>query len=779
MTEHRMPNLWFDLETFSERPIKDGSYRYAEACEVMLWAWADGDGDVKVWDLVNGTLNYADEFSGSWVEDRVAAGSLLPPLELARLIENPDYLVWAHNGGMFDFPVIDRQLPHIARCIAPERRRDTMVQAFSHAMPGALDKLGDVLNITEDKRKIKEGKKLVHLFCMPQSDAFFEKHGARRATKQTHPAEWQRFIEYAGGDIVTMREAHRLLPMWNYKGKQVDLCLLDWKINGRGFTVDKELAEAAVRCSEESRARLSRKTVEATEGAVTNATQRDALLAHILGIYGVDLPDMRADTLERRMADEDLPEPVRELLSLRLQASMNSAAKFKTVLRSVCDDGRLRGGAQFRGAGRTGRWAHRMFQHGNILRQTLPHSVIDACVDAIKTADAEVLDLMTGNVPLAIGNTVRGAIVAPPGKKLIVCDLSNIEGRMAAWLAGEEWKLKAFRDFDHGIGHDLYIVAYAKSFNVDPATIGKKSPERQIGKVEELMFQYGGGVGAWLTGAATYGIDLDAMTEAVYPTLPEWAIKESQDFLEWLYKGIDEKLSKALKKLAVEEADGPDAPDFAPMPTAEQWAAECAAEQAALTEKWKADKLKARHGLAERTFVACDAIKRLWRQAHPAISSYWKELEDAVRRAINEPGVTLTCRRLKVRRDGGWLRIGLPSGRALCYPSPKIEADGAITYTGLNQYTRQWGRVKTYGGKLFENVTQAASCDQFAECMPFAEAEGYAAVAHVHDELICEVPDSPEFTHQRLAEPMCSNLGWNEGLPLAAAGFETYRYRKE
>lgn len=66
MTEHRMPNLWFDLETFSERPIKDGSYRYAEACEVMLWAWADGDGDVKVWDLVNGTLNYADEFSGSW-----------------------------------------------------------------------------------------------------------------------------------------------------------------------------------------------------------------------------------------------------------------------------------------------------------------------------------------------------------------------------------------------------------------------------------------------------------------------------------------------------------------------------------------------------------------------------------------------------------------------------------------------------------------------------------------------------------------------------------------
>jgi DNA polymerase len=205
---------------------------------------------------------------------------------------------------------------------------------------------------------------------------------------------------------------------------------------------------------------------------------------------------------------------------------------------------------------------------------------------------------------------------------------------------------------------------------------------------------------------------------------------------------------------------------------------------------------KARHGLAERTFVACDAIKRLWRAAHPQISSYWKELENTVTEALLQPGVTFPCRKVKVRCDGGWLRIGLPSARALCYPSARIEPSeipskndpgkpvrnphaGQISYVGLDQYTRQWGRVYTYGGKLFENITQAAACDQLAECMPLVEDAGYGIVLSVHDELVSETPDTDEYTADGLAALMCSDLGWNKGLPLAAAGFECYRYRKE
>jgi DNA polymerase len=134
---------------------------------------------------------------------------------------------------------------------------------------------------------------------------------------------------------------------------------------------------------------------------------------------------------------------------------------------------------------------------------------------------------------------------------------------------------------------------------------------------------------------------------------------------------------------------------------------------------------------------------------------------------------------VKIRRDGGWLRIALPSGRALCYPSIQVdEKSGDISYVGHDTYTRKWGRTYTYGGKLFENIVQAAACDQLAECMPLAEAEGYAVVLSVHDELVTEVPDEEAYSADRLGEIMCSDLGWNAGLPLAADGFEAKRYRK-
>jgi DNA polymerase len=771
-----MRDTYHDLETFSPTPIKNGTHIYAEQAEVMLWSFADGDGTIYVWDAVNSSLHWQEELSGVWESNEVTRNFL--PQQLMDLVVDDEALVWFQNGGQFDFVVLKHAMPEVLARIPMRRWRDTMVQAFAHSLPGALEKLGDVLNISEDKRKLKEGKRLVQLFCKPQGDAFFEKHGTRRATKQTHPAEWQRFIEYAGGDITTMREARRLMPQWNYKGSQIDLWHLDLRINYRGFAVDLDLANAAVEMAEKTKDRLAKRTQELTDGAVEAATQRDALLAHILEIHGVSLPDMQADTLERRMRDPDLPDAVRELLGVRLQASMNSVSKYKTLLRGVSSDGRLRGTMQFRGAGRTGRVAHRLFQPGNLPRTWLAQRLIELAIEWVKSGYIDEIELAIGEVMQVLSNTIRGSIVAEPGKKLVVADLANIEGRMAAWLAGEEWKLQAFRDYDTVLGvdakgkklrkgADLYILAYAKSFNVPPESVPEKGPERQIGKVEELMFQYGGGVGAWITGAATYGIDLNAMTEQVWGVLPDWAKDEAEKFLRWLYEGAETKLKKAREKAEQAAQDG-----GIPVEEFDH-------QIAVATAAFDAAKFKARHGLPEKTFIACDAIKRLWRKAHPAISSYWKELEDTVKTALINPGVTYPCRRVKIRRDGAWLRIGLPSGRALCYPNPKVNKAGSITYTGFNQYTNQWGEISTYGGKLFENITQAAACDQLLECGPAAEAAGYDIVLSVHDEYVTETPDEDRYSADELGRLMCSDLGWNAGLPLAAAGFETYRYKKE
>ena len=95
-----------------------------------------------------------------------------------------------------------------------------MAQALAHSLPGGLDKLCEIFNIAEDKAKIKDGKALIQLFCKPRP----KKQKLRRATRETHPDEWARFIEYGVNDIEAMREVHRKMPKWNYpyEGREID-----------------------------------------------------------------------------------------------------------------------------------------------------------------------------------------------------------------------------------------------------------------------------------------------------------------------------------------------------------------------------------------------------------------------------------------------------------------------------------------------------------------------------------------------------------------------------
>lgn len=685
--------IWIDTETFSATPIKHGTYRYASDSEVLIVTYAFDQDPVQLWD--------------------VTAGRPMPG-DLEYALKDSDDEITAHNA-MFDRIVLALS-KNIKVRVPIARWRCTMARALAHSLPGSLDKLCEILNVPIDQRKLKTGRTLMRLFTQPRP----KNSKIPRATRYTHPVEWEQFCDYATHDIEAMRACAAKLPVWNYSGGELALWHLDQKINDRGFLVDVDFARAATRAVDRAQRRLSARAAELTQDAVASTTQRDRLLAHILQEYAVDLPDMQASTIERRLRDPDLPPELRELLAVRMEATTTSTSKYNALIRGATN-GRLCGTKQFCGAGRTGRWGGRGFQPDNLPRPSHTQPEIVEFIDSV-LADCE--DLIEGDVMGLASSAIRGCIVAPPGRKLVVGDLSNIEGRKAAWLAGEEWKLTAFRDFDAGRGTDTYKLAYAKAFRMSPEDVTKE--QRQVGKVMELMLQYEGGVGAFVTGAATYGVDLDAMAAAAWPTLPGDVVHEAEGFLEWCRK---EKR-----------------PTFA---------------------------------LADRTFIVCDSLKRLWRRAHPAIASYWPELKDTVIAAINEPGNTLPCRRLKVRCDGAWLRIGLPSGRALCYPSPRVGEGNVISYMGVNQYTRAWARIKTYGGKLLENVTQAASRDVLTYGMIEAEARHYDVVLHVHDELVTEVPESPEFSVGDLAAIMAAPIPWAEGLPLAASGFEARRYKKE
>lgn len=683
--------LYLDTETYSDIPIKHGTHRYAEHVEVMLVAWAINDGESAVWDRT------ADEPM---------------PARLEHALADPAVQVTMHNSH-FDRTVLRHGM---SITLPPTRIHDTMVQALAHGLPGSLDDLCTLLRVPVDKAKDKAGKRLIQLFCKPQPATY----KVRRATQRTHPVQWAAFKEYARLDIDAMREVRKRLPMVNFTPTERDMWVLDQKINDRGVAVDMELVHAAISAVDEEQKRLAVRTVEMTEGAVASTTQRDALLRYILEEHGVVMDNLRGATVTRMLEDESLPAELHALLRVREQANTTSTSKYKALLRGTSSDGRLRGTLQYAGAMRTLRWAGRLFQPQNLPRPTLKQWQIDAGIEALKLGCAP---LLFPDVMELLSSSIRGAIIAPKGRKMVVSDLSNIEGRVQAWLAGEDWKLQAFRDFDAGVGPDLYKLAYAKSFRVDPASVDKE--QRQVGKVQELALGYAGGVGAFVTFAAAYGIDLEELPNKVLPHAPESVVTESDSFYTWVLKQK--------------------------MPT---------------------------FGLSPDAYIACDVLKRGWRYGHPAIASYWPELEDAAIRALLHRGERFRARKVAFVASKNWLFMELPSGRSICYPAARI-LNGAVTYMGINQYTRKWERIKTTGGKLFENLCQALARDVMAHNMPAIDAQGYEIVLSVHDELITETPDSDEFTADELSRMLAANPPWAPDMPLAAAGFETYTYRKD
>lgn len=172
-----------------------------------------------------------------------------------------------------------------------------------------------------------------------------------------------------------------------------------------------------------------------------------------------------------------------------------------------------------------------------------------------------------------------------------------------------------------------------------------------------------------------------------------------------------------------------------------------------------------------------------WRLANPKVVKLWNTCDRAAKTAIEEHRTVKIRCGIQFSYINGNLFIKLPGGRKLCYWGAKIGENRfgmpSITYKGVNQTTRRWTDVETYGGKLVENIVQATARDCLATAMQRVSARGYSIVMHVHDEMIVDVPkedtDAPDIINSIMAMP----IDWAEGLPLKGDTYETDFYKKD
>ena len=657
--------LFCDTETFCETPISAGSHRYAEDVEIMIESWSIDDGPVMVTDRTAGEpgpLDLYDIDDFEWIVFHRSAF---------------DRIVYRHALGI--------EIP-------TTKIWDTEVQARAHGLPGGLDKLCGIFRVPEALAKHKDGKHLIQLFCKPRP----KNSELRRATSSTHPVEWQRFKDYAGGDIHAMRYLKKVLPQWNYPLREHGLWVLDQKINDRGFKVDQELARSAIDTIRKVKKHVDQQTQAITEDRLRSTSQRDKLLAELLLEYGILLPDMQQTTIERRLEDPALPGPVKDLLGQRLMTSVTSTAKYNRMLDAVSSDGRMRGSIRFCGAPRTKRDSGEIFQPQNLPRPDMPADEIEQGIAALKAGLGTVLYDEPEVIRLT-WNALRGLIVAAEGRKIVQGDLSQIEARVLPWLAGEDWKLKAFFEYDAGTGPDIYKITAGRILSKVAEEITRR--ERQdYGKVPELSCGYGGGYKAFMKTAQLYNLDI-----------PE---------------------------------------------------------------------------------NVADEVVREWRLANAAVADWgsglWVKLEEAATKAVQMPGVTFEAgEHIRFERWENWLRMELPSGGFLSYAAPALAPHPvteqlSLSFMGINSYTKRWERIFTYGGKLAADATQSTAREIFTYNWQHVEDQGFPIVLRVHDELVTEPLDDPNYSVNKLMEAMTRRPPWiDDRLPLAAGGFEAQRYRKD
>jgi DNA polymerase len=703
-----------DFETRSTVDLrKTGLYRYAEDETTSVWgfSYSWGDGKIYDWEFGDffplGVINHI-------IDKRMVTGH---NVTFERIIWNK--VLRRYND-----------LPQMTI----EQTDCTMARAYAVALPGDLDSLSTVLNLKE--KKDREGHNLMLKMSKPkkiESDGTIIWH--------TDKEMIERLAAYRAQDVRAEIELDKVLPPLTEKEKE--LWILDQQINDRGVLFDIPLAMAAADVAIVAKRDVDRRVLRLTKGEVKKVSEVSKLVDW-LNSKGIETEKIRKGDQIDLMLIADLfgDQDAHSAIELRREGSKTSTAKYARMQACACEDNRIRGMLQYHGAS-TGRWGGRLVQPQNFPRVDAERdgATVELTVMALsQTLPAvkqdELINIATGASLPALSKSLRGMIIAKPGKRLLGGDFSNIEGRINTWIAGEAWKNTAFRDYDKGVGPDLYKLAYAKSFGVSVDSVTKS--QRQIGKVQELALGYQGGVGAFLTMTQTYEMKIAPIVEAV---------RKATTSDEW--EAMRKRYEKAVDK----------------------------------------------KGLFIDHWIALKIVVTNWRKAHPNIVQGWWDLQDAALLAVDSPGnvYQLFNNRVSYLCANGWLYCRLPSGRCLHYCNPSIKEEivtlvnkegeeyervqRQVRFYGVDSVTKQWTAQHLYGGSQCENVVSGTARCFLDHAMKRLDKRGYPIILTIHDEILSEAPlgfGSEEEFNNIMSEPPWFALD----MPLTVKTFEDVRYSK-
>lgn len=667
-------------------------------------------------------------------------------------------LVETHNS-MFEFRIWARVLHERWGwpSINLRQMRCSMAKARAYSLPGALGNLAEVLRVPIGKDK--DGKKQLERFSWPRNPTKGDKR--TRITCAEDPENAQKLYSYCDQDIVAEAGASARTP--DLIPQELEYWLADQACNWRGVGVDLESVNACISVLDQAHRKYNAELYKITGGTVARASEISKLQEWVSDCTGYRMKSGDSDAIEEAIAvlkkwdniDGGFPEVIR---ALEIRNLIGSAAvkKVYAMARMATRDNRLCDLFIYHGA-RTGRDTHADVQPGNLPKsgpnirwcgdvgcgkpygygndacpwcgassafssERSPQGekgwtweAVEAALHVMRFGNLELVEYFFGDAVLTISGCVRSLLVASPGYELLCSDYSAIEAVVLAMLAGEEWRIEAFRRgesiYYHGASS---VTGKPYQFYVDyKKEHGQEHPDRnKIGKVAELALGFMGWVGAWRN------------------------FDKSDNFTDDEVKALIVKWRDASPMLA-----------------------ECAGGQVR-GKPWRPDRFE-NYGY-EGMFL--NAV------LYPGqVFSYrgidFQMIGDALFVTL------LSGRRLTYHSPR--------AERTERFKGVETYALSYMTWNSNPSFgVLGWTRMETYAGRIVENITQGTARDIMSAAVVRLEAAGYPAVMRVHDEIVSEVPEGYG-SNEEFESLMAQLPPWAAGWPVRCGGtYRARRYKK-